>query len=93
MNNQVGKETTDKMNRETFERVMEHVIDSIEQAGYNARDQIKAYVLTADESYITREGKARDEIQCSALIYCRFYATIHPRRRFYDDNKDLSFKR
>ena len=63
MNNQVGKETTDKMNRETFERVMEHVVDSIEQAGYNARDQIKAYVLTADESYITREGKARDYIQ------------------------------
>lgn len=51
------------MNRETFERVMRHIVDSIEQAGYNARAQIKAYILTTDASYITREGKARDYIQ------------------------------
>ena len=44
-----GKDTTDKMNRETFERVMNHIIDSIEQAGYNAYDQIEAYLSSISE--------------------------------------------
>lgn len=46
-----------------FERIMQHIIRSIEDSGYSAEDQILAYVLTDDENYITRNGNARDWIQ------------------------------
>lgn len=51
------------MDRNKLERIMEHIIYHIEQGGCNAYDQINAYLLTSDESYITRSGKARDYIQ------------------------------
>lgn len=51
------------MDRHHFERVMVHIVDSIEDAGYDAYEQIKAYVLTSDANYITRKGRARDYIQ------------------------------
>ena len=51
------------MEQNTFERVMKHIMHSIEYAGYDSYDQIKAYLLTSDENYITREGKARDYIK------------------------------
>ena len=51
------------MDRHQFERVMVHIVDSIEDAGYDAYEQIKAYVLTSDANYITRKGRARDYIQ------------------------------
>jgi len=51
------------MDRNTFERVMDHIVHNIENAGYDAYTQITAYLLTSDENYITRQGKARDYIQ------------------------------
>ena len=51
------------MDRHQFERVMVHIVGSIEDAGYDAYEQIKAYVLTSDANYITRKGRARDYIQ------------------------------
>ena len=51
------------MDRHQFERVMVRIVDSIEDAGYDAYEQIKAYVLTSDANYITRKGRARDYIQ------------------------------
>ena len=51
------------MDRQKFERVMEHIIAYIERAGYNPYEQIRAYLLTGDAKYITREGKAREFIQ------------------------------
>lgn len=57
------KEIIDNMDRNTFERVMDHIVHSIEAAGYDARNQIKAYLITSDEKYITRHGRARDYIQ------------------------------
>ncbi len=51
------------MDRQKFERVMEHIIDYVDRTGYDPYDQIRAYLLTGDEKYITREGKARDYIQ------------------------------
>lgn len=52
-----------KMDRHQFERVMEHIVVSIEDAGHDAYVQIKAYILTSDENYITRKGSARYYIQ------------------------------
>jgi len=51
------------MDQKKFERIMEHIIRSIEDSGYSAEDQILAYVLTDDENYITRNGNAREWIQ------------------------------
>lgn len=51
------------MEQKKFERVMRHIIRSIEDSGYSAEEQILAYVLTDDENYITRNGNARDWIQ------------------------------
>ncbi len=51
------------MNRRQFEKILNHVINSIESAGYEAENQIIAYVLTGDDSYITRRGDAREWIQ------------------------------
>ena len=51
------------MEKQKFERVMEHIIRSIEESGYEPYDQIRAYLLTSDENYITRDGRAREYIQ------------------------------
>ena len=42
--------------------IMDHIIKSIRQAGYDPYDQLTAYLLTRDERYITRNGNARDMI-------------------------------
>lgn len=47
------------MNERQFLRILQHIINSIEDAGYDAENQIVAYALTSDESYITRRGDAR----------------------------------
>jgi uncharacterized protein (UPF0297 family) len=50
------------MNQGQFKKILNHVINSIEYAGYEADDQIVAYALTGDDSYITRQGNAREWI-------------------------------
>lgn len=50
------------MNERQFEKILHHIISSIEAAGYVADNQIIAYALTGDESYITRRGDAREWI-------------------------------
>ena len=42
--------------------IMDHIIKSIRQAGYNPYDQLTAYLLTRDDRYITRNGNAREMI-------------------------------
>lgn len=52
-----------EMDRSAFERVMNRIVENIENAGYNAYDQLKAYTLTGDVHYITREGNTRNYIE------------------------------
>lgn len=42
-----------------FLKILQHIINSIETAGYDADNQIIAYALTGDDDYITRQGNAR----------------------------------
>jgi len=42
-----------------FLKILQHIINSIEDAGYDAENQIIAYALTGNEDYITRRGDAR----------------------------------
>ncbi len=51
------------MNKKQFEKILNHIINCIEDAGYDAENQIVAYVLTGEDSYITRRGDAREWIQ------------------------------
>lgn len=57
------RSNSENREQKKFERIMQHIIRSIEDSGYSAEDQILAYVLTDDENYITRNGNARDWIQ------------------------------
>ena len=57
------KGTQDDMDREKFERAMNLIVHYIESAGYDAYYQIQGYLLTDDETYITRKGKAREYIR------------------------------
>lgn len=61
-NSKTEQERIKKMNQRQFEKILNHVIDSIESAGYEAENQIVAYALTGDDCYITRRGDAREWI-------------------------------
>ena len=43
----------------TFEQMMEHIVASIRNAGYEPYDQLYGYLKTGDDAYITRTGDAR----------------------------------
>ena len=43
----------------TFENTMEHIVSSIQSAGYEPYHQLYGYLKTGDENYITRTGDAR----------------------------------
>ncbi len=51
------------MQRDKFERIMNHIVRNIDDAGYSAEEQLTAYVLTGEECYITRNGNSREWIQ------------------------------
>lgn len=39
------------------------VVKSLREAGYNPHDQINGFLVTDDETYITRQGNAREIIK------------------------------
>ena len=39
------------------------VVKSLRKAGYNPHDQISGFLVTDDETYITRQGNAREIIK------------------------------
>lgn len=46
-----------------LEHIMEHIISSIRDAGYEPYDQLFGYLKTGNASFITRTGDARALIQ------------------------------
>ena len=44
---------------EDNQKILEYIVKCIEETGCNPRDQIKGYVSSGDERYITRNGDAR----------------------------------
>lgn len=53
-----------------FESIMEHIVASIQSAGYEPYDQLYGYLKTGDETYITRAGDARKlikELDCNGV--------------------------
>lgn len=46
-----------------FLTLMDEIIQSIREAGYEPYDQLYGYITTGKEEYITRSGGAREEIK------------------------------
>lgn len=42
-----------------FEKTMEHIVASIQAAGFDPYAQLYGYLKTGDDTYITRTGDAR----------------------------------
>ena len=51
------------MDASHFTKQMEHIVQSIKQAGYDPYDQLVGYIKTDNEIYITRTGDARAMIK------------------------------
>ena len=46
-----------------FEKTIEHIVASIQAAGFDPYAQLYGYLKTGDAAYITRTGDARNLIQ------------------------------
>ena len=46
-----------------FEKTMEHIVASIQAAGFDPYAQLYGYLKTGDDTYITRTGDARHIIK------------------------------
>ena len=46
-----------------FEKTMEHIVASIQAAGFDPYAQLYGYLNTGDATYITRTGDARNLIK------------------------------
>ena len=53
----------DKRLKLDFEKTMEHIVTSIQTAGFDPYSQLYGYLKTGDATYITRTGDARQLIQ------------------------------
>lgn len=51
------------MDASQFTKQMEHIVQSIKQAGYDPYEQLVGYIKTDNEIYITRTGDARAKIK------------------------------
>lgn len=69
------------MNEREFMKILQHIINSLDIAGYDADKQIIAYALTGDEDYITRRGDARTWIQRLDIEQLRDYYGLVKRRK------------
>ncbi|MGL4590047.1 MAG: IreB family regulatory phosphoprotein [Mycoplasmatales bacterium] len=54
-----GLKTSDLNTRE----ILEHVVEAMEEKGYDAKNQIVGYLISGDPSYIPRYREARNLIR------------------------------
>lgn len=52
---------------EDNQKILEYIVKCIEETGCNPWDQIKGYLSSGDERYITRNGDARRMINSIAI--------------------------
>lgn len=48
--------------KEKFLKDVEHIISILRDAGYDPYEQLYAYAITGNETYITRKGDARNMV-------------------------------
>ena len=51
------------MTEQEFNKVMEHIVSSLKQGGYDPYEQLLGYITTGEALYITRKGKARELVE------------------------------
>lgn len=56
-----------------FEKTMEHIVASIQAAGFDPYAQLYGYLKTGDATYITRTGDARNLIKALDANRIRIY--------------------
>ena len=60
-----------------FNTLLDEVVSSLEEKGYETYEQIYGYVQTGNETYITRHGNAREKIKLldnsklKAIVYSK----------------------
>ena len=54
-------------------KILEYIVKCIEETGSNPRDQIKGYLSSGDERYITRNGDARSLIKSVEQSFLKQY--------------------
>lgn len=54
-------------------QLLQTIIASMKEAGYDPHDQLYGYYTTGEESYITRRGNAREMIKSVSLDTIREY--------------------
>lgn len=66
------------MDRQTHEK-LEHIAQSLRDAGYDPYEQLMGYIKTGDATYITRRGDARTLINSIPMAQVQQYADALPR--------------
>ena len=64
-----------------FEKTMEHIVASIQAAGFDPYAQLYGYLKTGDDTYITRTGDARHIIKTIDRDQLRKYVDMLNRAR------------
>ncbi len=56
-----------------FQTIMEEIVVSIQEAGYEPYDQLYGYITTGKAEYITRIGNAREKIKMLNWLQIKKY--------------------
>lgn len=67
------------MTDKEFEKAMDIIATAISDAGYNVREQLTGFLLTGDQTYITRRNDARTLIKSIDQEQLRRYIEQLPR--------------
>ena len=61
------------MTEQEFNKVMEHIVSSLKQGGYDPYEQLTGYITTGEIHYITRIGNARELINSLDKLKVKSY--------------------
>ena len=61
------------MTEQEFNKVMEHIVSSLKQGGYDPYEQLTGYITTGEVNYITRTGNARELIKSLDKLMVKSY--------------------
>ena len=61
------------MTEQEFNKVMEHIVSSLKQGGYDPYEQLTGYITTGEVHYITRTDNARELIKSLDKLMVKSY--------------------
>lgn len=60
--------------------LLQMIVESMKEAGYDPHDQLYGYYTTGEESYITRRGNAREMIKSVSMDTIRDFLRCSERK-------------